>query len=178
MFNVRHATVADATGISRVHVDAWKQSYRGIVPDDILDNLSVERRVAYWRQAITQAPDEYHRVFVGERGDQIVGFASYGLGQEKDHEYPGELFAIYILQASKREGLGRRLVTSVAEDLLRSGISAMLVWVLEQNPERGFYEHLGGVYLRTKSIEIGRAALQEVAYGWKDLKALSTDLPK
>ena len=50
---------------------------------------------------------------------------------------------------------------------------AMLVWVLKDNhPARGFYEALGGRYLREKTIEIGGTTLAEVAYGWADTGAL------
>ncbi len=52
----------------------------------------------------------------------------------------------------------------------------MLVWVLEQNPARGFYEHLGGVDLRAKPIQIGGKDLVEVAYGWRDLRTLVSDV--
>lgn len=175
MPSIRRATLDDAMGISRVHVHSWRETYRGIVSDDVLTNLSVERRLMQWQASLSDPQDPYHDVFVGERDQEIVGFANYGRGLEKDPDYPGELFAIYILQSAQREGLGRALVTSVARDLLEHGIASMLVWVLEQNPARGFYEHLSGVYLRAKPIEIGSAALTEVAYGWRDIRKLVPD---
>lgn len=45
----------------------------------------------------------------------------------------------------------------------------MMVWVLKNNPARGFYERLGGKYLYEKPIQIGAEELMEVAYGWRDL---------
>jgi hypothetical protein len=48
----------------------------------------------------------------------------------------------------------------------------MLVWVLADNPARGFYERLGGRYLRQKPIEIGGIDLFEAAYGWDDIRVL------
>jgi hypothetical protein len=42
---VRAATLADAEGIARVHVDAWRWAYRGDVPDAFLAALSVAERL-------------------------------------------------------------------------------------------------------------------------------------
>jgi hypothetical protein len=42
--------------------------------------------------------------------------------------------------------------------------------VLKNNPACGFYECLGGQFLREKQIKIGGADLLEVAYGWADIR--------
>jgi hypothetical protein len=47
----------------------------------------------------------------------------------------------------------------------------MYVWVLRENPSRGFYEHLGGTTLNACEIEIGGKSLEELSYGWPDLGA-------
>ena len=44
-----------------------------------------------------------------------------------------------------------------------------MVWVLKDNPARGFYERLDSEYLYEKPIEIGNETLMEVAYGWRSL---------
>ena len=38
-------------------------------------------------------------------------------------------------------------------------MDSMLVWVLRDNPSRGFYEELGGRYLREQVLTIGGADL-------------------
>ena len=48
----------------------------------------------------------------------------------------------------------------------------MLVWVLADNPSRHFYEALGGQYVSAKQIEIGGAMLDEVSYGWRDIRVM------
>jgi len=49
----------------------------------------------------------------------------------------------------------------------------MLVWVLAENPNRRFYESLGGRFLRSTTITLGGADLEEWAYGWDDLRGLA-----
>ena len=100
---------------------------------------------------------------------QVVGFAGYGVPQQKDSGFDGELFAIYILRAANKLGIGRMLVSAVVNALRKDGRNSMMVWVLKDNPARGFYERLGGEYLYEKPIEIGNDTLREVSYGWRDL---------
>ena len=45
----------------------------------------------------------------------------------------------------------------------------MMLWVLKDNPTRGFYEHLGGQVFREQPVEIGSKEYLEVGYGWPDL---------
>lgn len=50
--NIRKARLKDAEGIARVHVDSWRTTYRGIIPDDYLNGLSYEQRTELWKNNI------------------------------------------------------------------------------------------------------------------------------
>ena len=72
---IRMATVADAAQIAAVHVQSWQGAYRGLLPDDFLANLSLERRKTGWESMLS---DPANVVPVYELDSQIVGFVSYG----------------------------------------------------------------------------------------------------
>ncbi|NOH03488.1 MAG: GNAT family N-acetyltransferase [Chloroflexi bacterium] len=170
MIAIRRATVDDAQEIAAVHITAWQETYPGIVPDEFLKNLSMERRTERWTASLSDPADLYHRAIVAEMDGQVVGFSNYGPPQEKDSGFDGELYAIYILKSVQGCGIGRMLMTEAAKGLLELGLNSMLVWVLRENVhERGFYERMGGAYVHEKSIVIGGKELVEVAYGWRDL---------
>ena len=170
MIVVRKATLEDASAIATVHVAAWKEAYRGIVADEVLDTLSIQRRTAQWVNSLSDEAHPYHRAFVAEVIGQVVGFSNFGAPQIKDSGFDGELFAIYILQAAHKMGVGRGLVHAAVDAMRDLGYRSMMVWVLRDNPARGFYERLGGEYLYEKPIEIGGESLMEVAYGWRSLE--------
>ena len=170
---IRQAEVKDAKGIAHVHVTAWQETYRGLMPDSVLDTLSVERRARQWKETLEDPSNPYHPTLVAEYERKIVGFANYGQVREGDPEYTGELFAIYILNKHRGQGIGRQLVEKAAESLLALKLMSMLVWVLSDNPHKKFYERFGGMYLREKSIPIGDTLLTEKAYGWKDIRPLA-----
>jgi GNAT superfamily N-acetyltransferase len=169
--DIRAAAIADAPAIARVHVDSWRTTYKGIVPNDHLANLSYEERESMWRGVIENeaAPQ---RVFIAEDNGGVIGFAACGPERTHNPTYTGELYAIYLFQQHQRRGIGRELTRAVADYLLEQGHSGMLVWVLEQNPSRRFYEALGGEEVERKTIPIGGVNLSEVAYGWRDIYRL------
>ncbi|HXF82119.1 MAG TPA: GNAT family N-acetyltransferase [bacterium] len=173
MITLRSATAADAVGIAHVHVETWRTAYRGILPAELLAALSVERRAAGWRQAAAHSGQEGRSLTVAEDDGRIVGFAAGGPVQTPDPVFTGELYAIYVLDACQRRGIGRWLVRAVAEALAAGGHRAMLVWVLAANSAaRRFYESLGGRHVRDREVSLGGAAYPEVGYGWDDLPAL------
>lgn len=170
---VRAATVGDAAAVARVHVDSWRATYRGIVPQAHLDGLRYADREASWRRQLTAGCDGPFTLVAEDTAGEVFGFASAGRERSGDLAHPGELWAIYLLQPAQRHGVGRALVAAAAEKLAQRGMTAMLLWVLAENRNaRGFYERLGGSVVRQRAILIGGVPLDEVAYGWVDTAAL------
>lgn len=167
----RRARLSDAAAIGAVQVASWQTTYRGIVPQDYLDSMTVDDHARRWSRLLGR-PGSLETTFVVEEEDRLVGFAMGGSEREGDRRYTGELYAIYLLREAQRRGYGRALVEAVAGALLEGGLRSMLVWVLRDNLEaRRFYERLGGVYLREHDLDFGAGfTLQEVSYGWADLR--------
>lgn len=173
MVKIRKAVLEDAPAIAVVHVTAWREAYRGIVSDEVLNSLSVKRRTEQWVNSLSDESHPYRRAFVAETNGQVAGFANYGPPQDISLGFDGELFAIYVLRNAQKQGTGKELVYEVVKGMRDLGWESMMVWVLKDNPSRGFYERLGGSYLAERSIEIGGEPLIEVAYGWRDLNKLA-----
>ena len=170
---VREANISDIPAISRIHVDTWRTTYPRIVPDEVLANLSYEKRENGWRQVFNDAPKNRGFTYVVEdESAQIVGFANGGVERTGDPVYQGELNAIYILKSHQQKGIGRELVRTVAHRLDQMEIRSMLVWALADNPACQFYETMGGQRVHEKEIEMGGTKLIEIAYGWIDISNL------
>jgi GNAT superfamily N-acetyltransferase len=167
---IRTATIEDAGAIAHVQVESWKTTYAGIMPDVFLSSLKVEDRAERWRELIW-AGDALN--FVAEEDNCAAGFVSGGPLRETIAGYDAELYAIYLLKHHQRRGLGRALVHMLAKAFLSQGHNTMIVWVLTQNPAVSFYQRLGGVQIAQKTIEIGGASLEELAFGWASLDDLA-----
>jgi len=174
---VRRATPDDLAGMARVHVATWKSTYRGIVPDDRLDRLTVESDIAGgFGRWLGDPPPGVAQFVAVSSGSEVTGFAMGCPAREPHPDYTGELGSIYVLRSEQRHGVGTALVREVARHLIATGHSNMIVWVLEQNPYRRFYEKLGGtpVGQRIGHSRIAGGPVSEVSYGWKDLAVLTT----
>jgi L-amino acid N-acyltransferase YncA len=169
---IREANDSDVAAIAQVHVDTWRTTYRGIMPEDSLAKLSYQKREHSWRQILGNAADSGQFVYVAEDElGEIVGFANGGPERTGDSVYKGELNAIYILKAYQRKGIGRYLTKAVGKRLAQLDIHSMLAWVLADNPSCRFYEALGGQKVYEKPLERGGVILNEVAYGWTDTRS-------
>jgi len=176
--SIRTATVADASAIGSIHVEAWRETYVGIVPDHVLAGLSVEGRAAMWgRHLRDPTASNASAAFVAERGGTIVGFGCCGAQRAemlKAQGYDGEFIAIYVLRTSQHRGLGLALMGAMAQELRRRQLEAASLWVLRENTgARRFYEGIGGEVVGEKEDIRDQRIFIEVAYGWRNLAELA-----
>ena len=165
---IRDAVEADIEGIATAHVQGWRESYRDFLTPEALAGLSVEERAQLWRRALAE-PEPRARLLVAESdGGEIVGFIRGGPIRGKGAELLGteaEIFAIYLLDKVKRQGIGRRLMAGVLDHLAAHGFRSVGLWVLKDNlPARRFYETLGGTAGPEQSFDLRGQMVTEVAY--------------
>lgn len=170
---IRRATPEDAPRIAWVHLESWKTTYPGIIPQTYIDGLKIENGIRNWQERLTGA--DSHAVFVAEDEAGIFGFAAGGAIVHPVEGFDGEMGAIYLLASHQKHGAGAALTRQIARALVESGFRSMAVWVLKANPSRPFYERMGGELVAEQGIEIGGVTLPEVAYGWKDVESLASE---
>ncbi len=143
---IRPAQQQDAIGIAKVHVETWQSHYRGHIPDDYLDGISVEKRAAFWTNHMSKPSDD-SRVFVAEEEGEIVGFCGVGVMQDNVIVGTGELYAIiYVRPDQQGKGAGKALMEAGLQFLRERGYKRAILWVLKSNTKtREFYESKGWV---------------------------------
>ena len=168
MVSIRSATPDDAVAIARVHVESWRSTYAGVVPDAYLAGLDELLRVQLWHEWLLSGA----LVLVAELKGVVVGFVHAGATREGIKTADSEVYSLYLLNEAQGRGIGRRLLRAIAAELQRQGFTSLGLWVLERNRARGFYESCAGKAVTSKVIEIGGARLMEVAYWWPELSLL------
>ncbi|WDZ97356.1 GNAT family N-acetyltransferase [Herbaspirillum sp. WKF16] len=168
---IRRARPGDAASIAGVRIDAWRASYRGLVPDSYLDHLKPEQSVKMWEQVLGASSDAAC-TFVAETGGEIIGFASGMTLAESRFGCDAELSAICVLPDEQRRGLGKRLLANVAATLIGAGATGLMAWVLAKNEgAREFFASLGAEQLfeQTFTWDDG-SEIDEVGFVWRKLK--------
>src|SRR5262245_23629433 len=113
---LRAATQNDALGIAEVQVAGWRCGYRGLMPDAVLDSLSVPKREGIWRSIIAEGKFE---MIVAAVDAAIVGFINFGPSRDPDavETATGEILAIYVHPNHWHGGVGRSLMRAALSTL-------------------------------------------------------------
>jgi ribosomal protein S18 acetylase RimI-like enzyme len=182
---IRRAEPADAPAVAELHQMTWRETYAGLLPAPILENLGLPRLYRHWRaELMAQEADLDQAVFVAEdeNGDP-VGFASCGSarGRSLDILGQGEIFMIYVREADQSRGLGRGLMLACARWMLMRGMFSGGLWVVRGNGRaRRFYERTGGRKVGEKRDPMQGWMIPVVGYAWTDLDELAgveADMP-
>jgi L-amino acid N-acyltransferase YncA len=172
---IRAATPTDAAAIARVHVDSWRSTYAGLLPERMLLKLSNAEHESRWWGHVLGRQRRKHFVYVAEHDrDGVIGFVSGGPCRDRELSYRGEIYAIYLLDEHHGEGIGRALLLSLSDRLVRERGPSLLVWVLSSNPSRYFYESMGARRIATRKDRMGGVEVEETGYGWEDTTELAT----
>jgi GNAT superfamily N-acetyltransferase len=161
---IRDAIDADVTPLAQMHIASWKPAYRGIVPDQVLDNISLEKRSNMWRDQIAN-PDRI--VICYEEAGTILGGLIIGAARDEDLDASktAELMVMYVHPDHWRRGIGSALWER-AQPRLDRRFAEMILWVFRDNPPaRRFYERIGFAFDGTeKPDDLGDLPLIEVRY--------------
>lgn len=166
---IRSAADADVPHIARIHVDSWRDVYRGVIPDAVIDARTVQGATAMWSANLAKYPAN---LTVAETPDgKVAGFSCAGpvTDAERSGPYEFEVYAMHVRPDIRRSGVGAALLRDAlrrARDDLH--LHSMIVWTLEGlHLSRRFYEREGGKLVKHGHFSIGGVELPELAYGWE-----------
>lgn len=168
MIQLRAARPADASIIAGIHADSSMLAYASLLPPEVMAEKGYDKRLQFWKKTLVQAPQG---VFLAE-DDALgpMGFVSCGAAREPLRidmgNFRGEVYALYVRPVCQGMGLGLQLLESAIANLSRAGYSAVMLWVLAENPATGFYQRAGGHPIAERSTDYGGKMIREVAYGW------------
>lgn len=167
--DLRIAALEDAQTIGRIHVETWRNTYAGMLPDSLLVGMSLEKQTRMWRRMLRSG----ETVMVAEDPRHgVIGFGSYGPNRSKRGEFTGEVYTLYLLPDFQGLGIGQGLLQALFGALTSEGHESALIWVLATNPSRFFYEAMGGKPVAARDTSMGGEMVREVAYGWESIHAL------
>lgn len=149
---VRPAEVQDVAQMARVHVRCWQETYRGLMPDTVLDDPGFPgARERMWTAYLTNERYRENRVAVAERDTDLVGIAMSGPPEDAAAAWTRQLYVLYVYAAEYGTGAGRALLEAVID----SGESATL-WVADPNPRaQAFYRKHGFAADGTAQVQDG-----------------------
>lgn len=159
---IRNATKEDISKIVDIKVSGWKNAYTGIISEDILNNMSVEKETFSYTNKYS-----LNDVFVAVLNNEIVGFCrvyDYDTPQY-DSDIDCEVREIYIRPDIKGKGIGSKLFKYVLDYFKSKNKYKLYLGVFEDNyKSRKFYEKMGGTLWKKDFLKIGETNYPTVSY--------------
>ena len=149
---VRPARAEDVAQMARVHVRCWQESYRGLMPDAVLDDPGLlAARERLWTAVLTGERYRGNRVAVAERDGELIGIAMSGPPLDAGAAWARQLYVLYVIAADHGTGAGRALLEAVVDPE-----EPVALWVADPNPRaQAFYRKHGFVADGAAQVEDG-----------------------
>jgi len=164
MIKIRKATIDDAEGIAKVHVDTWKRCYKGIVPDSYLASLNYDDKTKGWKNGLINGLEE--NCIIAELNGETIAWVTFGKNRDNRSKDIYELYGIYVLSEYWGSEIGLTLFNHAINKIKNHNPSKITLWVLAENKRAiTFYNKNGFEYDGTqKTIDIGDEELSEIRY--------------
>jgi hypothetical protein len=150
-YRIRRAGPDDAAALAHVHETTWRETYTGLMSEQMLDALTADARTEAWRRILSGATGYLATTYVVDRAGTLVAFGSCGEQRDPDFAaagYKGEFAAVMA-------------------DLTDRRLTGYTLWVPRNNiPARSLYEKLDGTLIGQREDALAQGTLAEVAYGW------------
>jgi len=106
--SIRKATINDVSKLAEIVAYSWQTAYKGIVPDELIDEVHTQERMKKLKKYFTKSiSNNWCDDFIININGIDIGCFSFGLSRDSDRdEYTGELIGLYILDGYRNMGYG------------------------------------------------------------------------
>ncbi len=143
MIYFKRASYEDLPTLAATRKKVWASTYRGIYPDEMIDNFDMQWHIARDRRRMEAANQAFYLVM---DDDLCVGYFYYGAPYFAYKDFSFCLNSLYFLKEYRGMGLGRRVFEHVRQVCKAKGITKFFNGCNVHNlPAQGFYRKMGGV---------------------------------
>lgn len=155
--HISKATISNIEELASIHVNAWQQAYKKMIPKEYLESLSVNKRKENFHNDFTNKPDlEFYFIQCnGENAGILI------MRNNINHKCI-EILAFYLLKSYWHRGIGTSVMNLIKEKLKNLQFKKITLWVLDENKQAiKFYEKNNFIKSNNyKSINLGNELLE------------------
>lgn len=157
--NIVKPKLKDALEIANLIKYGWNCAYKGLIEDDYLKNMDIEKMAEKWKENIKVDKN----IYVYKKDRKILGVIR--IGESIDMKNVGEIFCLYVRPEEKRKGIGSQLFEFAKDKIIEQGYDEMIVWCLKGNKEgSNFYIKCGGNKIEERDYIIRGLKIREEGY--------------
>ena len=165
---IRAARDEDRDVIAAIHTASWQDTYRGVLPAELLDDRLSGIMADRWK---TQEIGTRDVVLVAEADDgEILGFAATWVEENGG----GYIDNLHVQSSARSQGIGRSMLRERASLLLRHGVPSAYLHVVASNRRaRSLYLRLGGELGPIEDKNLYGTIVANQRIDWSDLSILA-----
>lgn len=167
---IRDVGTSEADAIADLHTVSWKSAYRGLLPEEYLENSMQGERRRHWAQKMPALTNKEF-VLAAEQDGKLVGFVA--VLDKPEAGFDALLDNLHVRPDLKGFGIGGKLLNAVADRLLKTNRKSFYLFVLKGNTSaENFYLAKGGKRLDTVKNELGGMVVEATRFAWDELERM------
>ena len=145
---MRAARYEDCRALALFKIKVWETTYRGIYPNEKLDQSDIEANEKKFEDMIKQRSQ---KLFVVLDKGEIIGYMSYGKILRAFDEHTHDIGLLYVAKEYQGQGIGKRLFQFAKQKLEKEGVTEFIVSCNKYNfPAQQFYKKMGGTIIKVE----------------------------
>ncbi len=129
--------------MTELYVKSWRATYKGIIPDKILDTITMEKFDKIWKEYITK---ENNGIFGAFENGIFLGFGAFTQDEEMNEIL--YLDSLHIKDEYKGKGVGTGIINYLKEYAREKEYKGVSVSIMYGNDRaRNLYIKLGAIHL-------------------------------
>jgi len=148
---IHKALPEDAQNYADCHISCWQTAYKGIVPDEYLEKMLVDRQkmVDRYKERLTNPGTCEHYCVLYE--EKMIGFITIDKSIKNDDLNNTGIWAVYLIEEFRNRGFGKKMLDFSIKELKSVAPKEISLWVFEENVKaRRFYEKNNFIYSNIK----------------------------
>lgn len=142
--NIREANSEDIEAIANLYVMNWKKTYIGLLPDNFLNEMTVNGGIEKWNEYLAK---EKNKIFVAYENENFLGFSAC----KEDEELKNCLYldSLHVSETARGKGVGTKLIKTVGSYAYIKGYKNMSICIVKGNDNaKRIYEKMGAKHYK------------------------------
>ena len=141
-FEIRKAIYSDCHDLSILKREIWETTYRGIYPDEKLDNYDYAKNEDKFKSFVDS---ENQELYVVLDNNILIAYIEFGTPFRPFRDYEQEIGLFYIKQSYQKQGIGRQLFNLAFKHIKDTGVDKFFISCNKYNLNaQEFYKKMGG----------------------------------